>query len=110
MAGYYDGPLDYPIELIFPFGQLPSACTVVDIGGGNGHNAIRLVSTHRQLSVVVQDHLSVVSVAEKAASEKLGPEDVGRITWQAHDYYSPQPRRGADVYLLSHVMMDNSDE
>lgn len=110
MAGHYDGPLDMPIELIFPFDHLPDGSTLVDIGGGNGQNTIRLAVSYPQLSAVVQDHHSIVSVAENAVKEKFDAQLTDRITWEAHDYYSPQHRKGAAVYLLSHVLMDNSDE
>ncbi|KAF3491668.1 putative Cytochrome P450 monooxygenase [Arthroderma uncinatum] len=110
MAGHYDSPLDMPIELVFPFDDLADGSTLVDIGGGNGQNAIRLVTSYPQLSAVVQDHKSVVSMAESTVKEKLDEKIACRITWEAHNYYTEQPRKGAAVYLLSHVLMDNSDE
>ncbi|EZF22785.1 hypothetical protein H112_04290 [Trichophyton rubrum D6] len=110
MAGHYDGPLDMPIELIYPFDDLPDGSTIIDIGGGNGQNVIRLVKSHPQLVAIVQDHVSVISNAENMVKESYGEEIVGRITWEAHDYYAQQPRKGADIYLLSHVLMDNNDE
>ncbi|KAM5433050.1 hypothetical protein MferCBS31731_007274 [Microsporum ferrugineum] len=110
MAGHYDGPLDMPIELIYPFDYLAGGSTLVDVGGGNGQNAIRLVISYPQLSAVVQDHVSVISMAENTVKEKYDEKIAGRVTWEAHDYYAQQPRKGADVYLLSHVLMDNSDE
>jgi O-methyltransferase len=110
MAGHYDSSLDMPVEQIFPFDYLPDGSTLVDIGGGNGQNAIRLAVSYPRLSAVVQDHRSIVSVAEKALKEKFDRQLTDRITWEAHDYYSPQSQKGAAVYLLSHVLMDNSDE
>ncbi|EFR00715.1 sterigmatocystin 8-O-methyltransferase [Nannizzia gypsea CBS 118893] len=110
MAGHYDGPLDMPIELIYPFDYLPNGSTLVDIGGGNGQNTIRLVVSYPQLSAVVQDHVSVISIAEKKVKQQYDEKIAGRITWEAHDYYAQQPQKGADIYLLSHVLMDNSDE
>lgn len=107
MAGHYDGPLDKPIELIFPFESVPPGSLLVDIGGGNGQQAIRLASLYPHLSCVVQDHDSVVSAAGKASN--LTESVAARITWEAHNYYDPQPRKGAAIYLLSHVLMDNSD-
>ncbi|EEQ31885.1 OmtA [Microsporum canis CBS 113480] len=110
MAGHYDGPLDMPIELIYPFDYLAGGSTLVDVGGGNGQNAIRLVILYPQLSAVVQDHVSVISMAENTVKEKYDEKIAGRVTWEAHDYYAQQPRKGADVYLLSHVLMDNNDD
>ncbi|EFE40402.1 cytochrome P450 monooxygenase, putative [Trichophyton verrucosum HKI 0517] len=110
MAGHYDGPLDMPIELIYPFDGLPDGSTIVDIGGGNGQNAIRLVKSYPQLAAIVQDHVSVISNAENMVKESYREEIASRTTWEAHDYYAQQPQKGADIYLLSHVLMDNSDE
>ncbi|KAG4442106.1 hypothetical protein IFR05_002392 [Cadophora sp. M221] len=107
MAGHYDSPLDKPIELIFPFRDVPAGSLVVDIGGGNGQQSIRLVSLYPQLSCVVQDHQSVVAVAEKASM--LAETIASRITWEAHDYCAPQPQKGAAIYLLSYVLRDNTD-
>ena len=32
-----------------------------------------------------------------------------RIRFEAHDYFTPQPARGAAVYLLRFILHDNSD-
>ncbi|PHH74763.1 hypothetical protein CDD80_2861 [Ophiocordyceps camponoti-rufipedis] len=107
MAGHYDGPLDPAVETLFPFEELPGKALLVDVGGGNGQHSIRLASRFPGLTCVVQDHDNVVAAAREQDSL---PENVtGRISWQAHDLYAPQPVKGADVYLLSHVLMDHTD-
>lgn len=105
MAGHYNTPLDEPIENIFPFGSLDPNATVVDIGGGNGQHSMRLATKFSGMSFTVQDHQSVIEGAQSAVPSAIA----GRIQWQPHDMYSPQQVEGADVYLLSHVLMDNSD-
>jgi hypothetical protein len=106
LEGRYKGCLDEPMQSTFLLGSLPANSVLVDIGGGFGQHAIRLASLFPQLHCVIQDHESVV----KAAREKVGlPNDVkGRVSWEAHDYFSPQPQKSAAIYLLSHVMMDNN--
>jgi hypothetical protein len=106
MAGHYDSPLDPPIEAMYPFGELPPGSLLVDIGGGSGQHAKRLLKKYPRISVVVQDHASVVSTAQKTT---LDPEIANRLRWEPHDYYTEQPRKGAAIYLFSHVMMDNTD-
>ena len=32
-----------------------------------------------------------------------------RITFQAHDFFTPQPVRGAAVYFMKHILHDWSD-
>jgi len=105
MAGHYDGPIDKPLEDIFPFEQLKEGALIVDIGGGNGQNSLRLASKHPHLSFIIQDHASVTSTA----SSQIEPSLKTRVTWQAHDFYALQPVKGADIYLLSHILMDHSD-
>ncbi|UDD65181.1 hypothetical protein AFCA_012375 [Aspergillus flavus] len=104
MAGHYNTPLDDPIESIYPFNVLRDNALVVDIGGGKGHHSIRLAEKYEMMSFVVQDQTSVV---ETVQTEDLPQSVAGRIEWQAHDLHSPQPVQGADVYILSHIMMDN---
>ncbi|KJZ73407.1 hypothetical protein HIM_07201 [Hirsutella minnesotensis 3608] len=110
MAGHYDGQLDRPIESIFPFQDLPDGSLVVDIGGGNGQQAIRLASRCPQLRFVVQDHDNVVTAAVTSVAAKLPESVANRISWEAHSYFAQQPRREASVYLLSHVLMDNTND
>lgn len=104
MAGHYNTPLDDPIESIYPFNVLRDNALVVDIGGGKGHHSIRLAEKYEMMSFIVQDQTSVV---ETVQTENLPQSVAGRIEWQAHDLHSPQPVQGADVYILSHIMMDN---
>ncbi|GIC90519.1 uncharacterized protein Aud_006954 [Aspergillus udagawae] len=105
MAGHYNTPLDDPIESIYPFDSLKPDAQIVDIGGGKGQQSIRLGRKYAHMSFIVQDLGSVVESAQTTVDI---PETVtGRIQWQAHNMYSPQPLHGADVYLLSHVMMDH---
>ncbi|PHH92284.1 hypothetical protein CDD83_8098 [Cordyceps sp. RAO-2017] len=108
MVGHYDGQLNQPLETIFPFGDLADGSLLVDIGGGTGRQAIRLAALFPQLSCVVQDHSSVVSGAEKEI--ELSENITNRISWEAHDFCTLQPRKGAAVYLLSHVLMDHTDK
>lgn len=103
MAGHYNTPLDEPIENIFPFDSLHPNALIVDIGGGNGQHSMRLGTKYPGMSFIVQDHASVVEVAQSTVPSALG----GRIQWQSHEMFAPQPVEGADVYLLSHVLMDH---
>ncbi|KAJ5928541.1 hypothetical protein N7466_007497 [Penicillium verhagenii] len=104
MAGHYNTPLDEPIENIFPFNSLDPDALIVDIGGGNGQHSMRLGTKYPSMSFIVQDHASVVELAQRTVPSALG----GRIQWQSQDMFSPQSVEGADIYLLSHVLMDHS--
>ncbi|KAI1809228.1 S-adenosyl-L-methionine-dependent methyltransferase [Poronia punctata] len=77
---------------------------VVDVGGGNGHVAIALARRFSNLTVTVQD---VEGVIERCSV----PEDVqGRIHFGVHDFFTPQPLHGADVYFFRLVFHNWSDK
>jgi len=43
--------------------------------------------------------------------EALVPADLkSRITFQGHDFFTPQPVKHADVYFFKHILHDWSDE
>ncbi|KAL2836999.1 S-adenosyl-L-methionine-dependent methyltransferase [Aspergillus pseudoustus] len=91
----------------FPFPRpTPKGFTVVDLGGGMGQ-ASRSLARHDQAArFFVQDTKD--TVAQGAATL---PEDLkDQITYQAHDFFTEQPVRGADVYLIRHVLHDWSDK
>ena len=50
------------------------------------------------MKFVVQDFKETVEASEKTAP----PELKGRISYQAHDFFKPQPVR-ADVYMMRHI-------
>ncbi|KAJ5900191.1 uncharacterized protein N7473_004261 [Penicillium subrubescens] len=106
MAGHYNTPLDEPIETIFPFSTLNRNSLVVDVGGGNGQHSLRLAAKFPGMRFVVQDHTSVIQSAQGTVPAAIA----GRIQWQLQDMYSPQQVKGADIYLLSHVLMDNTND
>lgn len=95
----------------FPWGGvLPPDATVVDVGGSRGHFARDLVEMNPSFRVVVQDLPRVVEgLAEEFAVGGSGSEGEGNVTYQAHDFFDPQPVVGADVYFLRHVMHNHPD-
>ena len=79
---------------------------MVDVGGGSGHQLIRLRAALPQLKgrMVVQDVAMMIDTIDKAAAEKAGVETM------VHDFYTPQPVRGAKVYYLRSVLHDWTDD
>ncbi|OCK81485.1 S-adenosyl-L-methionine-dependent methyltransferase [Lepidopterella palustris CBS 459.81] len=79
--------------------------TVVDIGGSIGHTAIELASKHPDLTLIIQDFASL-----EPQHAALVPSNLrSRISFQAHDFFTPQTVHGADVYFLKHILHDWSD-
>ena len=107
MEAFGDGPDINPDFLVqhYPWSLLShgrGTATIVDLGGSNGSVSIALASAHPDLSFVVQDLPHVIqSMRQKA--QQLPSHLVGRITWQEHDFFTPQPVAGADVYLFRYI-------
>lgn len=76
---------------------------VVDVGGSHGHVGFQLVQRFPQLRVIVQDLESVV------ASASVPPELSERVSFMPHDFFTPQPVAGADVYFLRLILHNWSD-
>lgn len=72
--------------------------------GGKGQVSMRVARQHPNLSFIVQDH--VVKRPETASADDQ--EGISRIQWQQHDFFNEQPVKGADVYLIKAVIMDQS--
>ncbi|KAL4963166.1 S-adenosyl-L-methionine-dependent methyltransferase [Aspergillus stella-maris] len=80
---------------------------VVDVGGSTGHACIAISEVAKDASFIVQDLKGVVEGGIRSL-----PEDVkrdGRITFQEHDFFTPQPEI-ADIYLLRFICHDHPDE
>lgn len=77
---------------------------VIDVGGSSGHVSLALARKFSNLSLIVQD-------MEKMISDSLVPEDVrGQVSFMAHDIFSPQAVKGADVYYLRWILHNWSDK
>jgi demethylsterigmatocystin 6-O-methyltransferase len=79
---------------------------MVDVGGGSGHQLLSLRAAQPQLkgSMVVQDVDIMIATVDKAAAERAGVEAM------VHDFYTPQPVKGAKVYYLRSVLHDWTDD
>jgi hypothetical protein len=81
----------------YPWVGLGQQATVVEIGGGYGHISIVFARRYPSLRCVVQDRPEIVAAGFRAAPGRIGS---GRGTFMSHDFFTEQPVRGADVYLL----------
>ncbi|KAI0409402.1 sterigmatocystin 8-O-methyltransferase [Xylaria palmicola] len=95
----------------YDWGSLGPA-KVVDVGGSRGHVAARLAARFPALRIVVQDVAGAVAGAEEALPAEL--RGGGRVRFEAHDFFRPQPATGpgagADVFLLRLVLHNWSDK
>ena len=105
---YYRPWVDlYPTETVVAAARAGRAL-VVDVGGGKGHDLDKFRVRHRDDDLaagvlVLQDQ---PHVAEKvAAASNLDPA----VAVQPHDFFTPQPVRGARVYYLHNILHDWDD-
>ncbi|KAK3171624.1 hypothetical protein OEA41_003708 [Lepraria neglecta] len=81
---------------------------VVDVGGNAGATSITLTKAFPALRCIIQDLKAPIDTARSKLAEL--PADVSkRIEPQEHDFFTPQPVKGADVYLLRMILHDWKD-
>lgn len=88
----------------YPWGSLSSG-TLVDVGGSKGEYGIAIAQKYPQIKVVIQDLPDVIQKAQSSAPAELGD----RVNFMAHDFFTEQPIKGADVYLMRWILHDWSD-
>ncbi|KAL2812961.1 S-adenosyl-L-methionine-dependent methyltransferase [Aspergillus granulosus] len=95
----------------FPWSNLGDAL-VVDVGGGVGGFALQLLPAYPKLKCVVQDRAEVVQRAEDEIWPREAPEILGeeRIQFMEHNFFQPNPVKGADIYWLRAIIHDWSDD
>jgi hypothetical protein len=79
--------------------------TFVDVGGSHGFVCVALAEKYPSLKFVVEDLPKTVSSAPTLPSTLSS-----RISFLAHDFFNPQPVRGADVYFFRWVLHNQSDK
>lgn len=89
----------------YPWGSMESGL-VVDVGGSKGEYGIKIAQKYPGIKVVIQDLPDVVSKARSNAPQDLGD----MVSFMAHDFFTEQPVKGADVYFLRWILHDWSDK
>lgn len=90
----------------FNWASLPDGATVVDVGGGIGSIAAKIAGAHPKLRFVVQDRPSVVEEGKKRCEDLVRE---GRLTFQAHDFFEPNPVKNPDIFMMKRITHDWSD-
>ncbi|KAI1123475.1 S-adenosyl-L-methionine-dependent methyltransferase [Nemania abortiva] len=78
----------------------------VDVGGSQGFVSAALARKYPSISFIVQDLESVI----KNAETKLPSDVADRVSFMAHDFFTPQPVSGADVYFFRWIFHNWSDK
>lgn len=89
----------YPTETIVATGRDDGAL-VVDVGGGKGHDLGKFIARHPDArGLILQDLPEIL----KDVTPPSG------ISLQPHDFFTPQPVKGARVYFMHNVLHDWED-
>ncbi|KAF8643207.1 hypothetical protein AX16_009164 [Volvariella volvacea WC 439] len=94
----------------FDWARLPNGSVVVDVGGNLGGVSRWLAERFPNLRIVVQDLPQVIEDAKKLWKEVM-PDAIssGRVKLESHDFFTQQPHKDADVFLMKHIIHDWSD-
>lgn len=77
---------------------------LVDVGGAKGTVAIEIARFAPEIKIVVQDKPEVIKGTTV-------PEDLqARVQLMGYDFFTEQPVKGADIYLIRNVLHDWSDK
>ncbi|RDB16346.1 4-O-methyltransferase 1 [Hypsizygus marmoreus] len=107
------GAFRYPSDIFtgaLDWAGLAPESVVVDIGANVGAVTLVLAKAFPNLRFIVQDLEKVVPDAQKFW-EAMSPKDLadGRVKMQIHDFFNPQPVKGAAVYFMRFVIHDWPD-
>ncbi|KAF8506141.1 S-adenosyl-L-methionine-dependent methyltransferase [Hysterangium stoloniferum] len=95
----------------FPWASLlPGNNLMVDVGGGIGSLALQIAKAHPNIRMIIQDRPKVIGLGEGLWKAEL-PDALtsGRVQFQAHDFFEPQPCKNASVFLLRAICHDWPD-
>lgn len=97
----------YPVaeRLTTGFDASISDVLLVDVGGGKGHDVATFAAQNSPCSgrIVLQDREPAIAGVVADSTERA-------FEVQAHDFFTPQPIKGARAYSLHSILHDWSDE
>lgn len=103
-----------PWTAICPIDELisevkPDRPIFVDVGGGKGNDVKLFLSSYSSASsgsTVIQDRAEVLKLIDDPALVQEG----GPVQLMAHDFFSPQPVKGARAYFMHRILHDWPDD
>ncbi|KAK6511688.1 hypothetical protein TWF481_000596 [Arthrobotrys musiformis] len=91
----------------YDWDKLPKDATIVDVGGATGFVCVELAKAHPEFKFIVEDKVKAqLELGESTLDPTLKP----RFSYIAHDFFTEQPVKGADVYLIRWCMHNWSDK
>ena len=80
---------------------------VVDVGGSLGHTSLAIAEKYSNLTFVVQDLPEVVEQGKAKLPDSTSGST--NLSFMPHDFFTPQPIKDADIYLLRQILHDWPD-
>ncbi|KAF7369825.1 S-adenosyl-L-methionine-dependent methyltransferase [Mycena venus] len=94
----------------FNWSALPERTLIVDVGAGIGSFSLAIAKANPKLRFMMQDRASVIEEGKEYWEKELpGAAASGRVSFQAHDFFSSQPIKDAGIFLISRICHDWSD-
>ncbi|KAF3922628.1 O-demethylpuromycin-O-methyltransferase [Orbilia brochopaga] len=91
----------------YDWGKLPEDATIVDVGGATGFVSVELAKAHAGFKFVVEDKVKAqLDLGQSQLDDALKP----RFEYRVHDFFTDQPVKGANVYLIRWCMHNWSDK
>ncbi|KAF4547897.1 O-methyltransferase domain-containing protein 6 [Elsinoe fawcettii] len=78
---------------------------LVDVGGNAGLVSVEIAKSAPQLRCTVQDQPGPIELGKSTLPRGLSD----RISFQPHDFFSPNPQSAPDFFLLRHILHDWPD-
>lgn len=105
MNGIASSELSTVVPGGIPWETLREGTKIVDVGGGIGSACRDIMKKNPLLKFVVQDLPSVTDQATTYWNHHE-PEAISdrQVTIQAHDFFSSQPIKDADIFLLRYIL------
>ena len=95
------------LSTAYPWASIKDGGIVVDLGGSQGHVSAFLAEKFPSLQFIVQDLPEVIS--DKNPTYQV-PESVAhRVKLMAHDFFTEQPVKDVDVFLVRYTFHNWSD-
>lgn len=82
--------------------------TAVDVGGGHGSVSKAFTSAFPEINFIVQDLPETIKQVGKSLSRSSG--DSQNPIYMAHDFFTPQPVKGAEVYFFRWIFHNWADK
>ncbi|GAA5946423.1 hypothetical protein JCM3765_000235 [Sporobolomyces pararoseus] len=99
------------VLLGFPWASLPEGSTICDVAGRTGNVSLEIAQAVPHLEFVVQDQESIIkahAIPYWEAPERQAYKE--RVKLVVHDFFDPQPTKGAAVYLIRMALHGFNDD